>query len=91
MKAWKTMSPAIQMRSPESFEEWLSTSFWWGMGQNTIGPGFSKERATQLHNAGLKWNRSAWDFLNLTIITGIQAKARFGLQLEECHLWAGLR
>jgi hypothetical protein len=42
-KSWKIMSPFLKVSRPSLFEEWLSTNFWWGVNQHTIGLGLSKE------------------------------------------------
>jgi hypothetical protein len=73
------MVPAIQVWSPNSFEEWLATNFWWSPDQHSINPGFLRDGATQLFKAGLRQNKDVWDPLNFYIITGAQAAHRFGL------------
>ena len=85
------MAPAIQVRGPTSFKEWLSTNFWWGISQHAIGPGFSRYHAFQLFRARLWKNRDAWDSLNDCFISGLQAAQRYGLTQHEFCTWAGLR
>jgi hypothetical protein len=85
------MAPSITTRGPTSFKEWLSTNFWWGVGQDTIGPSFSKDSATTLYQAGLRWNRNAWDYCNHCIISGVCAMMKFRITEEECRARVGIR
>lgn len=90
-KAWKILVKFTYVRGPDNFEEWLSLNFWWGVGQNTLGPGFSKTRGTQLYKAGLKRNVDVWDF-NTNSIKSLDVVHRaFGVRHTESQAWKSLR
>jgi hypothetical protein len=41
-RAWKSLVPDITKVAPRTYDEWLSTSFWWSPGLENIGPDFSR-------------------------------------------------
>jgi hypothetical protein len=51
-RAWKELVGTVQMVPPTSYDEWLNTPFW--QDRESWGPHFSRERAAELHQAGIK-------------------------------------
>lgn len=82
-RAWKTFVKYTYRRGPENFDEWLSTNLWWGIDQDTLGPGFSKTRGAQLYGRGLRQNRDAWDFASNTVKSAYIIQTQFGLSDNE--------
>jgi hypothetical protein len=75
--AWRPLVKELLRVRPISFEEVMSEPFWWSEFSTTIGPGFSKLRATQLHRAGLQHIRDAWE--EDQFISAARAVVKFGL------------
>jgi hypothetical protein len=74
---WRSLVKELLRVRPISFEEVMSEPFWWSEFSTTIGPGFSKLRATQLHRAGLQHIRDAWE--EDQFISAARAVVKFGL------------
>jgi hypothetical protein len=55
-----------------------------------IGPNFSRERASELFNQGLKFVRQAWDENNAGVIPVQAAVEPYGLLLGEFDGWNNL-
>jgi hypothetical protein len=85
--AWKTFVPDITKIAPRTYDEWLSTSFWWSPGMENIGPDFSRARAAELFNKGLQHIRHAWCDESARIIPAQVASDRFGLRPNEYAGW----
>jgi hypothetical protein len=47
----------IHTRAPKTFEEWLSSHFWWTPSFETIGPKFPPKRAAIIDRKGLQFIR----------------------------------
>jgi hypothetical protein len=59
--------------------------FWWSEFAPIIGPGFSKIRAAQLHRAGLRCLRDAWQ--GGTFLSANETGVKFGLKAAEYNAW----
>jgi hypothetical protein len=86
-RAWKTLVMEVEQVGPSSYDEWLSTAFWWSPGLGTIGPDFSRARASELFNSGLQFVWHAWCEGSAQIVSAHVAAERFGLLQTE---FAGL-
>jgi hypothetical protein len=81
------MCKDVTVRAPHTYSEWLSSNFWFSLGQNTIGHGFSRQRAMILYNQGLPFNRDVWMEGLLKFMTGPQVASKFGLYHSEFCTW----
>ena len=88
--AWKTMVRKTEISLPSTYDEWLSTNIWWGTSFNTIGPCFSKFRATQLHKLEFSYIRDMWIHDEQSFLSGPEMHARFGLLDSEYNNWAAI-
>jgi hypothetical protein len=86
-RAWKTLVNEVEQVGPRSYEEWLSSPFWWTPGVETIGPDFSRIRASDLFNKGLQFIHHAWCENSARIIPAWDAMERFGLINTEFDNW----
>lgn len=86
--SWKTLGKHITILSPRTYDEWLSADIWWSPGFNSIGPNFSKKRASQLHNKGLQFIRDIWDHASLTFVDFEVLQQRYGMLGTEEGNWA---
>jgi hypothetical protein len=86
-RAWKSLVSEVVQVGPNSYDEWLSTSFWWSPGMRAIGPDFSRVRASELFNAGLHFVRHAWREDSARIISAQEAAGLFGLRETEFAGW----
>jgi hypothetical protein len=86
--AWRCLVKELSQIRPTLFEEVMSESFWWSEFTITIGPGFSKNRASQLHRAGLQHIRDAWE--DGLFISTERASEKFGLLRMEHGAWTGV-
>jgi hypothetical protein len=68
-------------------EEWNSSSFWWTLSFNTIGPGFSRVRATALARKGFQYIRDVLTPGTQCFISSEEAHIRFGLLPCEFRHW----
>jgi hypothetical protein len=57
---WKQLLPDLQVREPQSYEEWVAANFWWTPAIPAIGPIFSQVHAVVLHRRGLQRIRDVW-------------------------------
>jgi hypothetical protein len=88
MTSWKHLVQDVSLKPPSSYEEWHSSAFWWDAGREAIGPMFSKQRASELHNRGLQFVRDAWIEDRATICSAEEAGRRFALEPTEYTSWA---
>jgi hypothetical protein len=88
MLSWKQVVKDVSLIPPTSYEEWLSSYFWWDTVPDAIGPMFSKQRAAELHNSGLQFVRDAWIEARATMCSTEEAERRFGLTPAEFTSWA---
>jgi hypothetical protein len=83
--SWRLLSKDITRMRPQSFEEVMSEPLWWSNFSTLIGPGFSKARATQLHQAGLRRLSDAWR--DGALLSAAAVQAQFGLRDNESGTW----
>jgi hypothetical protein len=83
--AWRSLAKEVTRVKPKNFEEVMSESFGWSGFVSTIGPGFAKNRAAQLHKAGLRRLGDAWH--GGAFISVEAAGQRFGLKNAEHNAW----
>ena len=83
--AWKVVSKELSAVKPHSHEELLNESFWWSRFFPAIGPAFSRNRAAQLHKAGIRITGDVWT--RGTFLQAAVAGQRFGLKPEEFQAW----
>jgi hypothetical protein len=88
MRSWKYMVQEISFTPPACYEEWLSSYFWWDAATDAIGPMFSRLKAAELHNRGLRFVRDIWIEERTLICSAEEAKRRFGLLPTEFIHWA---
>jgi hypothetical protein len=84
--AWKKMVPELVFVPPVYVEEFLSCSLWHCPRLPLKGPGFSRVRATELHKAGLRRYRDAWQ--EGQFISAAEARRKYGLKQEEEGAWS---
>jgi hypothetical protein len=70
-----------------SYEEWLSASIWWEPGFLSLGPLFSKTKATALSKRGLQWIRDIWDSGSNQFLSNDIIAEWFGLLPHEFDVW----
>jgi hypothetical protein len=59
VRSWKLLVGKLRLLPPNSFEEWLSSFFWWDPNGTSIGPGFSKTRVAALFRRGILFVRNS--------------------------------
>jgi hypothetical protein len=91
VRAWKSLASDVNKMAPRTYDEWLSSSFWWYPGVETIGPDFSRARSAELFNKGLQAIRHAWCNNSANIISSQEATTKFGLSPQEYAGWERIR
>jgi hypothetical protein len=86
-RAWKSFVSNITKIAPRTYDEWLSTTFWWFPGLDNIGPDFSRVHMAKLFNRGLQLIRHVWCEESARIISVQVATVRFGLRLTDYAGW----
>lgn len=81
------MLPEVKFIEPQCFEEFLSCSVWWNPYASAIGPGFSRNRAGELHRAGIRFMRDIWHPSEVCFLRADEVSAQFGLRPEEIGAW----
>jgi hypothetical protein len=89
-RAWKSLCRDIIPEEPQTFEEWLSSNFWWSHPDVAFGPTFSKARGAALARAGAQFIRDAWKGTTGYFLTSIEAHHCFGLRPSEYHGWESI-
>jgi hypothetical protein len=83
--AWRSLVKELSTVKPTSFEEAMSEPFWWLCFLATIGLGFAKVRAAQLHQASLQQILDAWD--NDYFMSANTTIAKSGLKNSQFGAW----
>jgi hypothetical protein len=85
MVAWKSSLRDLQYVYPRNIDDLFSCSLWYCHEVALIGPGFSKQRASVLHKAGMCRYRDV--LIGNTFISAEAAQVKFGFKLEETGAW----
>jgi hypothetical protein len=80
----------IHTRAPKTFEEWLSSHFWWTPSFETIGPEFPSKRAAALDRKGLQFIRDVWNHETNNFKPSEEVGETFGFSQDEYGYWATL-
>ena len=64
----------------QCFEEFMATKFWWNGHIPVIGLGFSRKRAGEFLEAGLRFMGDIWLGRDVCFFTTKETQARFGLR-----------
>jgi hypothetical protein len=84
-RAWKEIVSEVRHSPPKNYEEWLNTPFWHN--RDLWGPHFAKERAAELHQAGIRRISQVWREGTHEFISAEEVDVRFGLRLAEYSSW----
>ena len=82
------MLPFVTVSRPSSWEELMSSSFWWLQSNTIMDLGFSAVRADALHKKGLNRYRDIWS--NGRFMTPTEIQDKYGLLPAELPVWSAL-
>ena len=74
-----------------NYEEWLSSSFWWTGNEGNLGHELARDRAAELHRAGVQQIWHVWKENLQQFLSAEEASERFGLGLAEYSKWESLQ